>query len=380
MGRSLLLSGGILLLPLLLLFSQNLWEKKQEIESLRQQLQMLEWVAPLYGALDQSTQYRGLREISTYYPGYYDFAEEHLETLEQQFDTTLEQLWEMHTALPKQLSITTEIDLALHRIKELWLVQQGPQFSFVGMNDLINHINSLIVRLLPERVGHQRILLQDIPELREVMAQLRGTGSGFLSRAAASTEGEILRQDMESDPLLQRIERTLWDSESQFVRLRRSLEDEQGNLNERILSILIELVGEIQEMRDLVEWELVDAAIISLSPDLFFEEASEPIYLLHLLAMDIRTNTQQDLQREIDQKVIEGSWLVLLVLLSLTLAITVSFHNTRKLVKGVRRAVTQLQRIGSGDFEQHFTITNDQGEIRTLLESIQDTQQQLKNS
>ena len=380
MGRSLLLSGGILLLPLLLLFSQNLWEKKREIESLQQQLHLLEWVTPLYGALDQTSKYRGLRETSYYYPGHYDFAEEHLGTVEQQFEATLEQLHEMHKTLPANLSITTEVNLALHRIEELWLIQQGEQFSFIGMNDLIYHINNLIVRLLPERIGHQRILLQDIPELREVMAQLRGAGSGFLARASATTEEQVLRQNEESDPLLQRIERTMWDSENQFVRLRRSLEDEKSNLNEQTLAILIELVGEIQEVRDLVEWELIDSAIISLSPDLFFEEASEPIYLLHLLAMEIRTNIQQALQSKIDEKVLEGSWLVLLVTLALILSITVSFHNTWKLVKGVRRAVNQLQLIGSGDFEKHFTITNGQGEIRTLLESIQQAQQQLKSS
>ncbi len=379
-GRSLMMSGGILLLPLLILFAQTLWAKKSEIDTLALHMQMLEWVTPIYRMLDHTSQYRGLREISSHYPGHYDLAEEHLTTLEQMVDEELEQMHNLQSQLPTKLPINREINDTLHRIEELWLEQQGEAFSFTRMNDLISHLNSLLERLLPERVGHQRLLLRDIPRLREVIAQLRGTGSGFLARAAANQQpGSTLYYD-QNDPLLKRIERTLWDSENQFIQLRDSLNEEQHILTERTLSIMMELVGEIQEVRDLVEWELIDAATVSLSPELFFEEASEPVYLLHLLAMDILANTKSTIQQEIREKQLDSLWTIILVLFSLIFALAVVFYYMQRLFMGVRNAVQQLQAIGTGDFEQNIETPYNQGEISTLLDSIKDTQHQLKES
>ncbi|MBT3967935.1 MAG: response regulator [Gammaproteobacteria bacterium] len=378
MGRSLLLSGGILLLPLLMLFSQTLWERKSEIDTLQQQQQILGWISPLYSALDQATQYRGLREISIHYPGHYDFAEEHLTTLEQQLDTQLEQLKNLQEKLPTSLASTQEIERSLHRIEALWLQQQGDEFSFIEMGNLVKHINHTIAQLLPERSGHQHILLQDIPSLREVMAQLRGAGSGYIARAASDNHN-VVRED-EEDLLLQRIERTLWDSENQFIRLRLSLEDEGDNLNERTLSILGELVNQIQGVRDLVKWELVDAAIISLSPEGFFEDASEPIYLLHLLATDLHQLIQQELKETINQKITESIFLVIVLLLALILSILLAFLQLRRVVLGLHTAAHQLQAIGAGNFEEQIDIAHNQGEVTALLESIQETQTRLKES
>ena len=71
---------------------------------------------------------------------------------------------------------------------------------------------------------------------------------------------------------------------------------------------MVELVSSIQEVRDLVEWELVDASIVSLSPEIFFEEASGPIYLLHTLAMDILQHIKLDIEHEIKRKQVDSHW------------------------------------------------------------------------
>ncbi len=380
MGRSLLLSGTILLLPLLLLFTETILEKQKEIHRLEEQLQRLDWVSPLYGALDRATQYRGLREISSHYPGHYDFAEEHLFRLEQEFKLKLSQLERLYSNLNADNDSPTELLHELQRIQLLWDMQKGEQFSFSGMSDLVSRINHLLSRLLPERTGLQRILLQDIPQLREALAQLRGTASGFLSRSAAVTPSAPEQRRNEPDLLLRRIERTLWDSESQFIRLRSSLEDDRNNLDQRTLSLLVELVGEIQEVRDLVEWELLDAAMITFSPDSFFEEGSEPIDLLHMLAMDILKKTQHTTTELITDKRKNISWMIALVSIALFVAILVAFRKTQRLIGGVQQAVRVLQRIGSGHLDQKIRWSSDQGEIGTLIRSIHDTQRKLRNS
>ena len=373
--RSLLLSAVIMLLPLLLLFGQNLVDRQRALESLHLQQFLLQWVTPLYRTLDLATQYRGLRDISKQHPGHYDFAEEHLDMLEQQVSEQIDHLRELHWQLPQESPQSREVLQQLERIDTLWLQQQSDAFEFVEYSNLITHLNSVIANLVPNPTSWQYILQRSIPTFREVLAQLRGAGSGYLAYHAASNAPAPLQ---EGDPRLQRIERLMWDSQNQFIQLRNALGHEKEQLDEQMLSILIELVSETQEVRDLVEWEILDSATISYHPESFFEEASQPIYLLHQLVTNILQELEQAVQQQIRQQERERITLVFLVLTALFLSLFLAYHNLRHQIRGLKYAIGQLRHIGHGDFDQPIRTLKGRGEIQTLLNSIQQTQTQLK--
>ncbi len=377
-GRSLLFSATLLLLPLIFFVAQITIEKREEITRLEHHLTMLDWVSPLYDALNLSTQYRGLREISAQYPGHYPFAEEHQRSLQQLLDLQLQQLGKMHNQLPDEHFQKAGIGQSIELITDTWQEQQGEQFSFQMMSDVVTHLNQLILNLLPEQNNMETILLQDILELREAIARLRGTGSGLLAYAAANNTK--LNPNNLIEQIINQLEHGLWESESRFVQLRDALGKDREILDEQLISLMTELVGEIQELRDLVRWELIDTATVDYQPEEFFKEGTDPIELLHLLSMEIRERAKITITRQIGERRQHTFQMLSLVGGTLLIAVLLAFRSTIRVVRGVQQAVYLLQRIGHGDFHHPVPIRTGKGEIGLLLESIQQTQHRLNLS
>ncbi|MBT3197382.1 MAG: hypothetical protein HN344_06635, partial [Gammaproteobacteria bacterium] len=379
MAWTLLLSGGVLLLPMLLLFSQTIWDKGEEIKRLEQQVQALNWIPDLYASLSQFSQYRGLRAIAAQNPGHYDFAEEHLEQLETDINRTLDQLFNTIETFSDDYPPKAVINENLLRIEQLWLLKQGESFDFTQMSELVEILNHVIARLVSQRPGIQNLLVRDIPNLRESMAQLRGSGGAYLSLFNASSANTLLDSDS-AVQIQSRMEQSLWGVSSQFLLLRGSLEDQQEWLDEQALSTLFELVSKIQEVRDLIEWELLDAAEVSFPVDEFFDIATDPIDLLHLLATDLLQHVLQQSMGQLEQLKTERLWMVLLVLITVLFALLLAYRNTRQLITGIQQGIELLQQMGQGHFQQTIEPHARQGEIGLLMDALIETQQLLREN
>ncbi|MBT5370599.1 MAG: hypothetical protein HOL17_02630, partial [Gammaproteobacteria bacterium] len=221
---TLLLSGGILLMPMMMLFTQSIWEKDTEIERLEQQIQAINWVPDLYDALDNITQYRGFRGISELNPGYFDFAKEHLAVLEIEIAMQMDEMLEVSQQFPDSYPPKAEFQKDIERIELVWLEQQGERFKFSEMSSLVLNINHILLRLLPQHSGLLSVLMEDIPNLRESMAQIRGAGSVYLSQLSANRAAGVQEDSDLTIVFMERIQRNQWNVENQFVRLRNSLE------------------------------------------------------------------------------------------------------------------------------------------------------------
>ena len=375
---TLLLSGGILLMPMMMLFTQSIWEKDTEIERLEQQIQAINWVPDLYDALDNITQYRGFRGISELNPGYFDFAKEHLAVLEIEIAMQMDEMLEVSQQFPDSYPPKAEFQKDIERIELVWLEQQGERFKFSEMSSLVLNINHILLRLLPQHSGLLSILMEDIPNLRESMAQIRGAGSVYLSQLSANRAAGVQEDSDLTIVFMERIQRNQWNVENQFVRLRNSLEYEGENIDEQLLSILYELVVEIQELRDLVEWELIDTSIVSYETIEFFEEGTDPIDILHTLAINLQRKSLLDMQKKLHELEAARNWMILLVSVTVLIALLLAYRNTRQMILGVRQGVQVLQEMGQGQFQQTIESTSDRGEIGLLMAALSETQQQLK--
>ncbi len=375
MGRSLLLAAAALLLPLLLMLVQSELERQEETQQLQQRLIMLQWVTPIYEGIDLATRYRGLREIAHHNPNHPQLETEDLAQIRLQFTQQLQRFQRLLQQLPSgQPHLQKALEQTLERVAALWKQEGEESSGFITMSDLIDHLNSLLLQIHHGPVGLSRILLIDIPELREVLAQLRGTGSSLLAR----NHNHPQRHPLPPDDLFYRLlQQNLWVSNVEFTRLRNTLSKQQQPLDSRTLSLMIEVVTEIQEIRDLTIWELIDATTISYDPIDYFHQGSDPIELLHLLAKRIEAQLKTELQQEIDDHHRQTLWQWLLIITAITFAMVVAYRNTRHLVSGVNEAIQLLLRMGSGDLLQPVRINGRKGEIGILLVAIGESQRRL---
>ncbi len=372
-ARSLLFSGLLLLLPLLVAVVYLGGQAHKTITLTEDNLHSIQLLPELYQTIEQLGRYRGLREIARSQEGSAHPLHTALNALSTQIGQMLQQLAWQVDQLPA--GSFARGDEELERVIALWQQGEESPLNFVQLSDLIAHLNSIALHTLPYGQDGVHLLVEGIPHFKEILAQLRGYGAGYLSCAQHRSDRMQSCDERYRNP----VQRQLWSVRDGFTQLRNLLDAYQDQLGGIERSILFEIVNDLQQVRDLVEWEILDADQVRYNPEGYFAQASKPIEALNLLSIEILQQIEQRLRDQLQsqyQKIFTAS---LLLLISLVVAAGLAVRNGHRWVMQIQRGVSLLERLGAGDFNQSIP-TDGQGEFSQLMVALDRTQQQLQQS
>ncbi len=366
-ARSLLISGVLLMLPLLVAVLYLGEQAYKNIRSVEDKLQSIQLLPDLYQTIDQLGRYRGLREIVRN-------QDNPAPRLQATLDTTASEIGQLLVLLEAQLGLLPQGSLVkgsgeLARVIALWQQREDTPLDFAQLSDLIAHLNSIALHTVPYGQGGAYLLMEEIPHFKEILAQLRGYGAGYLSCALHRPDRMQSCDERYRNP----VQRQLWSVRDGFTQLRSSLDVYQDQLGGRERTILFEIVNALQQVRDLVEWEILDTDQLQYDPERYFAQASKPVEALTLLSIEVFQQVELQMQYR------EVVFISLLLLLSLAIVVGVAVGNGRRWVTQIQHGISLLERLGAGDFNQSIGC-DDCGEFAQLMTALDRTQQQLQQS
>ena len=369
-----LLSGLILLLPMALFFLQIVLEKQTAITHLEDQQKALQLAPKLFDLLDQTSRYRGLSQINKNSRLSDGFLLEEASLI----SANINQLKKLIENISKDYRSQDKLQTDLDRVEALWLSIAGTENNFSTMSDINTYLNNILMHLVSNQTDLTRILTDDIPLLRESLAQIRGAGAGYLAQAKTGSEGQI--DDDYSTPALDKLKQYTWLARNRFIHLRDTVDKMRLLVDKRNLSLFYEIVVEMQEVFDMIDWEMVEAQTSTISSIEFFVEASEPIDLISEFAIGLHQLVLEKQDQQIADYKGNLFWSGILVIATMLLVIVVTLLSARIWVTRLHSAVEILQRLGEGDFNQNIRISEKQGEISLLMKALLNTQNRLKSS
>ena len=259
-----LLSGLILLLPMALFFLQIVLEKQTAITHLEDQQKALQLAPKLFDLLDQTSRYRGLSQINKNSRLSDGFLLEEASLI----SANINQLKKLIENISKDYRSQDKLQTDLDRVEALWLSIAGTENNFSTMSDINTYLNNILMHLVSNQTDLTRILTDDIPLLRESLAQIRGAGAGYLAQAKTGSEGQI--DDDYSTPALDKLKQYTWLARNRFIHLRDTVDKMRLLVDKRNLSLFYEIVVEMQEVFDMIDWEMVEAQTSTISSIEFF--------------------------------------------------------------------------------------------------------------
>ena len=387
--RLLSLAGLFLLFPVFLILSFYYVDKSAELERVEQQVRATQFIEPALNLLRDVAYHRGLSNIY----------------LHHTTDKRSEAQWDEITALSKKIESNvrgleqlsallvvewsgkyTAIESSVGRVRDIWNelpIVQG-SFShkqvlknFQQHSDLLQYIIILLSSL--EREGDQlsalsRVILQKIPIMVEDVGQMRGLTAGYLIHAQENNMETLLSRE----EVFYRTQKHLALISRDFTDLRnlleRTLEDNQHLDN--FIPLLFELVNSMQEEKDLIQWDILEADKLELSAEEFFQQSTHTIDTLLELGEQIKSHYRHHLDERLSEvKRKQGGVIIFLLMVTLVSLILAS-SVARYMLNGLKQGMKFIDGLGDGEYQQKID-TQLSGEIGEMMRSIQYAQQYL---
>ena len=389
-SHQLTVAGGILLLPILIISSLYFSDRNREITQLELQINQASLIDPLYALLKEVTAHRGVLNLYLQQPDRNQGQElfKQVELAGTRVTVALNQL--------KQSAVKADkvFVTSLQRVTELWnalLIKRknstlgDARELFQQQKDLVKNLLMMLESLRQHGNLYAELrstLVKYIPLMVEDVALLYGMSSSHL---ILSSQNRSLREERLMDMNEETVQNHLTLALRDFVELRNVLNKTfvVGLEREKVVPLLYELVSAVQEMEDLVRWDVLDGNGELYDTEQFMGESTHLIHALFALAAEVKQLYLHRLYLDLEETSNSKNWVLIalsvLVLIALFLAATI----VRNILTGVQQAVERITELGEGHYDRHISENmlrfNRTCEMSTILHSIERTRQNLQS-
>lgn len=157
----------------------------------------------------------------------------------------------------------------------------------------------------------------------------------------------------------------------------------EGLERDRVIPLLFELVSEMQEMEDMVRWDVLEGGE-TYSAEEFLEKSSQLTLTLVALANEAGQLYQERLYQALDDELTSRNAIITLLLLLTTLALILAATIVRHIVSGIEQTVERITELGEGRYDRvvsrYARSYNRSREMNTILDAIERTRKSLQMS